>query len=250
MIRTNLLTKQQIDAFSMQGYLIIKGFYDLEHDIEPIQYGIWKILNIIFKKYNIKVERKPFSRTTFDYGYQKLIAINRKYGGEVYDAIKQIPSFMRMVSLEKNSEIFMQIRDSAMPGIAAAGYGIRIDNPNEEQYRSLWHYEYRDQLRSIDGVVFWSPLIPITSDLGPVQICPQSHQGGLRRSFVSAPDSSEKTGAYAMRLENESALLDQYEVVAPLSEPGDLILIDFLTLHSSGNNISRRSRWEHAISVL
>ncbi|MDG2989560.1 phytanoyl-CoA dioxygenase family protein [Candidatus Synechococcus calcipolaris G9] len=161
----------------------------------------------------------------------------------MYDAIKQIPAFMRLLSLEKNDRVFMQLRNINTPAIAAAGYGIRIDNPHEEKYRSLWHYEYRDQLRSIDGIVFWSPLVNLISEMGPVQICPRSHVGGLRRSYLKDPDNPEKTGVYAMRLENEEALIAQYGTVAPLSEPGDLLLIDFLTLHSSGVNISERSRW-------
>ncbi len=150
---------------------------------------------------------------------------------------------MRLFSLRKNEELFSALRDTDSPGIAGLGYGIRIDNPNEEKYRSLWHYEYRDQLRSVDGVVFWSPLVSITQDMGPVQISPKSHKNGLRRSYLKDPENPDKTGAYAMRIENEKALLDQYGVIAPLSEPGDLILMDFLTLHSSGKNVSNRSRW-------
>ncbi|GBO52288.1 phytanoyl-CoA dioxygenase [Pseudanabaena sp. lw0831] len=239
----NLLTKEQVKDFKEYGYVVIKGFYDCSLEIEPIQYGIWKILKILFEKYHIEVEAKEFSPKTFDYGYQKLISVNRRYGGEVYDAIKQIPAFMRLISLEKNDQIFMQLRNTDTPAIAAAGYGIRIDNPHEERYRSLWHYEYRDQLRSIDGIVFWSPLVALTSGMGPVKICPRSHLGGLRRSYLKDPDNLEKTGAYAMRLENEASLIAQYGTVAPLSEPGDLVLMDFLTLHSSGVNISERSRW-------
>jgi hypothetical protein len=239
----NLLTKSQIQDFAEQGYLVIKGFYECHHEIEPIQYGIWKILGILFKKYNIEVDQKPFSPEDFDYGYQQLIATNRQYGGEVYDAVKQIPAFIRLLSSKKNEQTFSQLRHTDNAGIAAAGYGIRIDNPHEEKYRSLWHYEYRDQLRSIDGIVFWSPLVSVVHDLGPVQICPKSHIDGLRRSYLKDPDNPEKTGVYAMRLENESGLIDRYGVVEPLSEPGDLILIDFLTLHSSGINIGKRSRW-------
>ena len=238
-----LLTKKQVKEFNEYGYVVVKEFYDLDLEIAPIQYGIWQILKILFKKYDIEIAHQEFSPDTFDYGYQKLIAINRRYGGEVYDGIKQIPAFMRLVSLEKNDKVFMQLRNVSTPAIAAAGYGIRIDNPYEEKYRSLWHYEYRDQLRSIDGIVFWSPLVKLTAQMGPVQICPKSHLDGLRRSYAQDPENPEKTGAYAMRLENEDALIAQYGVVAPLSEPGDLVLMDFLTLHSSGVNISDRSRW-------
>lgn len=238
-----LLSPEQIREFSEEGLLVVKGFYDLTNEIEPIQYGIWKILGLLYNKYKIPVSGKPFSPETFDHGYQELIAADRKFGGQVYDAVKQIPAFMRLFSLQKNESLFSQIRGTDMPGIAALGYGIRIDNPNEEKYRSLWHYEYRDQLRSVDGVVFWSPLVPILESLGPVQICPKSHKGGLRRSYLKNPDQPDKPGAYAMRIENEAELLKQYGIIAPLSEPGDLILMDFLTLHSSGRNISNRSRW-------
>lgn len=238
-----LLSEEQVKEFNESGYTVIKGFYNQKLEIEPIQYGIWQILNILYRKYHIEIESREFLPETFDYGYQKLITANRKYGGEVYDAIKQIPAFIRLVSLEKNDQVFMQLRGVKTPAIAAAGYGIRIDNPHEEKYRSLWHYEYRDQLRSIDGIVFWIPLVKLTHEMGPVQICPRSHLGGLRRSYLKDPDNPEKTGAYAMRLENEESLIAQYGTVAPLSEPSDLVLMDFLTLHSSGVNISERSRW-------
>jgi hypothetical protein len=238
-----LLTSEQIHKFEEEGVIVIQGFYDTQSDIEPIQFGIWKIIQILLDKYAIDVERKSFSPETFDFGYRELIAANRKYGGEIYDAVKQIPAFLRLVSSSKDEKVFSQIRNTDLPGIAGAGYGIRIDNPNEEKFRSLWHYEYRDQLRSVDGIVFWSPLVPIVVESGPVQICPKSHKGGLRRSFTRDPENPEKTGAYAMRIENEAELIKQYGVIAPLSEPGDLVLMDFLTLHSSGKNISDRSRW-------
>lgn len=242
-MKSNLLTQSQVEKFHEHGYLIVKGFYDCAREIQPIQHDIWKILRILIEKYDISIEHKDFAPESFDRGYQELINANRKYGAEVYDAVKQIPAFNRLTNLDKNDSIFIQLRDGSIPAIAAAGSGIRIDNPRENKYRSLWHYEYRDQLRSIDGIVFWSPLVPITIDLGPVQICPKSHQDGLRRSYLKDPENPEKTGAYAMRLENESELIDKYGVIAPLTEIGDLVLMDFLTLHSSGINISNRSRW-------
>ena len=242
-MKSNLLTQAQVEKFHEHGYLIVKDFYDRVGEIQPIQNDIWKILRILIEKYNIPIEQKDFTPESFDYGYQELISANRKYGGEIYDAVKQIPAFNRLTSLEKNDSIFMQLRNRSIPAIATAGSGIRIDNPQENKYRSLWHYEYRDQLRSIDGIVFWSPLVPITIALGPVQICPKSHQDGLRRSYIKDPENPEKTGAYAMRLENEPELIEKYGVIAPLTEIGDLVLMDFLTLHSSGVNISNRSRW-------
>ena len=79
------LTKEQVKEFNEYGYIVIKGFYDRAIEIEPIQYGIWQILKILFEKYHIDTEhKKDFSPDNFDYGYQKLIAVSRRYGGELY----------------------------------------------------------------------------------------------------------------------------------------------------------------------
>lgn len=228
------------EALEKNGFVKIERFYDPETEIWPIQQGVWTILDILLHKYGVPYEHQPFDPSTFDLAYQELIRIDRSYGGEVYDAIKQIPEFMRLVSAKKNQDLFLSLRETNLAGLAGSGYGIRIDNPHEEMYRSHWHYEYRDQLRSTDGLVFWAPLVPIVKDIGPVNICPGSHLGGLRRSFK---EKSEQSGAYALRIENEQKLIEEYGIEAPLAEPGDLILIDFLTLHSSGLNVSNRSRW-------
>jgi len=53
-------------------------------------------------------------------------------------------------------------------------------------------------------------------------------------------------GASAMAEEAgwaEAERLAKYEIVAPCTNPGDLVLMDFLTLHQSGANISDRPRW-------
>ena len=67
---TTLLTTSQVEEFAEQGYLVIKGFYECDGEIEPIQYGIWKILGILLNKYNIGIKQEPFSPQNFDYGYQ------------------------------------------------------------------------------------------------------------------------------------------------------------------------------------
>jgi hypothetical protein len=35
----------------------------------------------------------------------------------------------------------------------------------------------------------------------------------------------------------------RYTTAAPLTRPGDLLILDYLTLHQSGFNVSERSRW-------
>lgn len=237
------LSQEEIEFFHEHGYLFLKDFYKTRLEIEPIQRGIHNLISLLIEKYNLTISQEPFSPETFDCGYQELIAHDRSIGGEIYDAVKQIPAFIRLVASPYHEGIFRQLRCTETPAIAGGGYGIRIDNPREEKFRAPWHQEYPAQFRSLDGIVFWSPLAEVTQEMGPVEICPGSHQEGLVRVHTTDPNNPEKKGAYALVLENEQERVAKYEVIAPLTKPGDLLLMDFLTLHRSGTNRSNRSRW-------
>jgi ectoine hydroxylase-related dioxygenase (phytanoyl-CoA dioxygenase family) len=129
-----------------------------------------------------------------------------------------------------------------MAGVAGGGYGIRIDNPREDRIRAWWHQEFPTQLRSLDGLIFWSPLLPVTPDMGPVGICVGSHKEGVVPIFDD-DGGLDRSGAYAVRLQNEAEVVARYERVAPLTNPGDLLIMDFLVLHESGHNVSKWPRW-------
>lgn len=239
----HLLTPEQTAQFQETGLLIVPGFYDQESDIIPIQRGIHDIIGQVMIRHGVEDTRGPFSPETFDQGYQDLIRTNRSWGGEIYDAVKQIPAFFRLVSNTAHEDVMKQLRPDSVPAVAAGGYGIRIDNPNEDKFRAMWHQEYPAQLRSLDGLVYWSPLVPMTEDIGPVVFCPGSHREGPVPVTTHDPDNANRTGAYALMLHNEAELLSRYEKTAPLTNPGDLVILDFLVLHASGHNRSNRSRW-------
>ncbi len=236
------LSDSQLALFERDGLLVIPGFYNLDADIVPIQSGIHAVIGQVMKRHGIADTRAPFVPERFDDGYQPLLARDRSWGSEVYDAVKQIPAFIRLLGNPAHEALFKFLRAGAIPGIAAGGYGIRIDNPNEDRFRAAWHQEYPSQLRSRDGLVFWSPLVPVSPALGPVQFCAGSHAGGVL-PVTASNNADSASGAYALRLKDEAQLLGKYERIAPLTSPGDLVVVDFLTVHASGFNNSARSRW-------
>ncbi len=240
--------KTELDAgqraeFADTGILVIPGFYDVETDIEPIQRGIHDIIGQVMARHGVSDGRAPFTPETFDEGYAALIAMNRSWGGEIYDAVKQVPAFMRLLGHPAHEAAMKSLRQGAVCGIAAGGYGLRIDNPGEDKFRAMWHQEYPSQLRSLDGLVFWSPLVALSAEMGPVVFCPGSHKEGPLRVVVADPDGAGRSGAYALMLHEQEKILDRYPTIAPLTAPGDLVIIDFLVLHASGHNRSARSRW-------
>ena len=238
-----LLTEQQVEDFRRDGVLVLRSFYDRDAEIEPIQRCIHHLIGLLLTKYGLSIRQSAFSADAFDDGYQALIAHDRQIGGEIYDAIKNIPAFVRLAASGKHDELLAQLFGTEMPGIAHGGYGIRIDNPNEERYRAGWHQDYPAQLRSPEGLVFWSPLAAVTAEMGPVTFCLGSHRDGMVPVHMKDPRNPDKTGAYALRLQNEEQLVAKYSQVAPTAEPGDLIVIDYATIHCSGSNRSKRSRW-------
>lgn len=229
------------EDFITKGYTMLPQFYDAQRDVAPIQEGIRVILELMCRKYNVDAPTDT-SWNAMTKAYPALIAKNRAWGGEVYDAVKQIPAFMQLVTKTVNQTVFQHMRPGSIPGIAAGGYGIRIDNPGEEKFRAQWHQEFPGQLRSLDGIVFWTPLLPVTPDMGPVQIAEGSHAEGLIPVYRDDAGLG-KTGAYALFMDNCDARLAKYETVAPLTQPGDLILMDFLTMHQGGHNVSAMPRW-------
>lgn len=237
------LTLEQVAAFRRDGLLVLRGFYDRPREIEPIQRAIYDIIGLVIRKYALPVERPAFHPDTFDAGYQQVIAANRAYGGEVYDAIKHIPAFVRLAASERHERLFCQLRDTDRAGVGVNAFGIRIDNPFEEKFKANWHQEYPTQLWSLDGIVFWTPLVKVERDTGPMDLCPGSHKGGPLPVTLYDKRNPQKSAAYAITIDQEEKHLASFDKVAPLSEPGDLFLMDFCTLHASGANVGKRSRW-------
>jgi hypothetical protein len=238
----DVLTRDQIATYQRDGFIVLRGYYDVEVDIRPIQRAIGEVICLV-REHNRLSSVAPDSWGNFDHEFADLIAHNRRLGAVVYDAIKQIPAFIRLVASPKHEALYRQITGSNLVGVAGGGYGVRIDNPGEDSFQVDWHQEYPAQLRSMDGAVFWSPLVPVTEDMGPVRICVGSHVEGAVPVHTIDPDNPNKSGAYALILTDRETRIDKYKQVAPLMNPGDLLLMDFLTLHASGQNLGKRSRW-------
>lgn len=238
-----MLTESNIREFKENGCLVVKSFYDTKTEVEPIQYGIYRIIGALIEREGLPIDREPFSPETFDSGFMELIAHNRALGGIVYDAAKQIPAFVRLLSSEKHEALYKQLYGSTFPGIGHGGQGIRIDVPFEERFMAPWHQEYLNQLRSMEGLVFWSPLLKLTKEMGPVEFRLGSHLKGVFPVRMVDLNNPDKKGAYAMVIDREEEIVSSYPHVAPLLEPGDVMLASFLVLHRSGFNSSDRCRW-------
>ena len=123
------LSDHQVEMFHRNGFVVVPSFYNRATEIEPIQHAIYDIIGMVIRRHGLVIQRPRFQPETFDVGFDELISCDRAHGGEVYDAVKMIPAFVRLAASEKNEDAVRQLRQTDMPGFISRGYGMRIDLP-------------------------------------------------------------------------------------------------------------------------
>jgi len=238
-----------VATFARDGFLLARGWLDVERDIVPLQRDLGRLIAraaaACGTKYNL-----PADPAEFDRDYLELVGSFPDVAPIVYDMAKNLVSFQRLIVSERLSEVFAQLRDTDLYGSAPGACGVRIDRPGVTRHLSPWHQEFPYQIRSLDGLTFWIPLVPITAEMGPVAVAPGSHRDGICRivDLAGTGDDDLRRGAFEnLRVEGEAMIEQRYVVVQPKSIPGDLLLIDNLTLHASGDNAGTRARWSAQI---
>lgn len=240
--QNELISHSDVINFQKDGIVVLKNFYDYETSIRPIIEKIYSLFGIIIEFHKLKIDYPTFSMKTFDDVYYNILRSDRKLAGIIYDVVKQVPEFFRLTALSQNQKLAEKLCESNNVGLAGGGSGIRINNPGESKFLAGWHQEYPAQLRSMDGLVFWSPLVALTPEIGPVVVCPKSHKNGVYPMTMS--DDKSIPEAYRLQINDEEKILSSFEQIAPCIFPGDLIVMNFLTLHRSGINKSeRRALW-------
>jgi hypothetical protein len=56
-----------------------------------------------------------------------------------------------------------------------------------------------------------------------------------------------RSGSYALRIANEEGVVGRYPVATPRASVGDLVVLDFMTVHRSTPNAGDGARWSMQI---
>jgi hypothetical protein len=228
---------EEADFFAEHGFLYVENFYDVQTEVDPIRRDIFDLIGLISGRHRIALGRREYGQVEFDSGLQGLIAEHRPLVGVLYDAVKKLPNYLRLACVDKHDRYCRTLLGTAFVGFANRGYGIRMDNPFEDQYSTQLHQDYVSQLSSQNAVVTWSPLRDVTPELGPIMIYPGSHRSGV------FPILKTSDGSRGLVLADEEKLIHSYQGIAPDVRVGDCLFLHFLTLHESGQNRSDKTRW-------
>jgi phytanoyl-CoA dioxygenase PhyH len=233
------------DQFARDGFVVLREWFDLERDLVPLQRELGLLIEHAARACGARYD-VPDDPAEFDRGYLALVAAHPDVQPLVYDNAKNLVAFHRLIVSERLAGLFRGLRETELAGTAPGANGVRIDRPGDDRRLAPWHQEFQYQFRSLDGITFWIPLVPVTQEMGPVVLARGSHRGGVE-PLIDTSGSGEAemaSGSYgALRLADEATIPQRYDLCAPESRPGDLFAFDFLTLHASGANVGTRSRW-------
>jgi len=101
---------------------------------------------------------------------------------------------------------------------------------NKFYWKAEAHQDYSGMRGSLNGMVAWMPLVPMTKDMGYLEVAPASHRLG----FVN----HELAGPGFVTTENHDVHWHSVEM-----DVGDVLFFSAFTLHRSGNNTSDKIRW-------
>ena len=119
------ITPEQIRQFDENGFLIIENFYDIESVVDPLVKRIYRFFKEVIMTYNLQIDVPPYSRENFDLVYYSILIKDRGVASIIYDAIKQFPEFLRIVSCKRGALLAETLCGSKSIGIAGGGFGIR-----------------------------------------------------------------------------------------------------------------------------
>lgn len=232
-------------SFAGDGFVVLRDWLDVERDIAPLQYELGLLIQHAARACGVR-HTVPSDPADFDRGYLELVGAHPEIQSLVYDMAKNLVAFQRLVVDERLAGLFRLLRRTELAGTAPGSNGVRIDRPGDDRRAAPWHQEFQYQFRSLDGITFWIPLVPVTAAMGPVVLARGSHRNGVELLVDTSGTGEDETadGAYgALRLTDEASIAQRFELCAPESRPGDLFAFDFLTLHASGVNAAKRARW-------
>jgi ectoine hydroxylase-related dioxygenase (phytanoyl-CoA dioxygenase family) len=227
------------DVWNEYGFVLVKNllpFNDLKNLLDDID----KILASRLSSLGIK--NHPNS---IDLMLKALYEIEPKCVREVIIAIRDLPSFYALVIHPNILCMVSNLLGSNLPHAVHDVCMMRIDSSFDKRRSFDWHQEYPYILGSNPGLTAWAPILSVDSEMGPLEVIPKSHLE-IRPILIHEENTKGKdfTGQAAMSIEHLTDQETDTRVYFPNMDPGDVLLLNGLCIHRSGQNVSSdKARW-------
>jgi ectoine hydroxylase-related dioxygenase (phytanoyl-CoA dioxygenase family) len=229
------------DVYEEAGVFVVRNLLDREQ-IE----GIQATISSMIRERLTTLSYPSDAGDDLDALYNRLCDADRRYGGQVYDHVKDLPEYYSLL-------VDTRIRTYVAALLGTPRFQVpfdiclfRIDRPSEDKFTFDWHQDYPYNLISQNAVTVWFPLTDIDNDMGLLKVVPGAHRSVVPVEVVQKTfKPGQGGGGKSIRM--ASADFDRFErdgIEVPM-RAGDVMFFHCMTPHRSGLNRSkaRRARW-------
>ena len=115
-------------------------------------------------------------------------------------------------------------------------------SPNGMISKTLWHQDlwaFQTEADETDALTVWVPMVPVDEETGCLLVVPGSHRSGELSVHCKPTETTASLQGHSLMRSSPRS-----EVTLP-ADPGDLVILNKLTQHSSLVNVSDRLRWSY-----
>lgn len=174
-----------------------------------------------------------------DDAFNRMCAVNRSLGGNVYDCLRNHPEAIKLIPdrlIVRYIESLLNTRDIYY---AIDQIHFRIDRRSEERFSLPWHQDYWWNNTTKNAVTMWLPLTDVPQELGPMRFLLGSHNEVAK---IRVNPHFKVRWDQNRLFEIAEPVRDELGVDISVAA-GDVVFLHALVLHRSGINSSGRNRW-------
>jgi phytanoyl-CoA hydroxylase len=232
-----ILTKEQLEEYHENGYLILRNFINVKY-INEFSDFVAHVISLEAK--SILAEKQYSKEQILNELLIKIKKLNPSSSSWIYQTVLNsyyLKEFFINIDLSPVVMELLEIADKKNLGTVSPAF--RFDIPGDTKNIRTWHQDsnyFLENEKGSEHLVTWIPLNKAVKENGSVIIAPKTHTSGRL----------ERTHEEGLGLKSEQyTSLEKYYRDMPKeyieANPGDIAFINMDLLHSSGVNITNDS---------
>ena len=208
------------------GFVLIKGFLSKDKNFlnfkKNLKFFLLKTLNVKTRSSNLdKIITDYFNKGEYISSY-------------INDNINLSPSLQKILISDKILSLICKIQKVKKEDLIFNNSRFRVQIPNNDKVSNLpWHQDsHYNKIKDTKSIVVWTSISKISKEMGPIIFKIASHKlGQQKKKIVKKPN-----GGIAHTININNTKLKKLKSISLETEPGDIILIDMDSVHTSGIN--------------
>lgn len=207
LIKKNTLKKSSIDSFFLT-FLEVCKFYASDFFEEKKKFKNWDDVELSKILIKLRAEKpKVFSK--------------------IYDVIQKTPNIFNIANENYFDLLASKFLEISRDNLYIFSSFLRMDPPNDKKNSLGWHQDdHLNKNKNNDACTIWCPLINVHESNGALKVLTGSHINNFPLKLEFAPE-----------------IIKSYKEESLIMKAGDVMLMNNLLIHKSGDNVSDNIRF-------